>query len=480
MNALLSPLLLIPALPLASQQEEPRPLFDEGPLVIEGHIMNANGAKVLFQNMEIVGETEHVTYVDEEGHFELRVDVLSPHESQLSVGGQVLRLFAAPRDTIAVSADLEDFEGTLAFKGAKAGTHRSMNALAKALLERQAQEDFGTKKEELGPGEFKAFASAFFASLDAEVKSIEENHAPERHGRAWMRTFLKYKHGEELLEYGWHHADILPEDYHDFGAALLRRGPHDLECPQYYDDFMPKFHLMHRLAQLEDYPRIMAQFREQTEAGMGTVFEYLDAKIEDEQVKRLLVTQLMTRFVEFDHAGADGLFELYSRIVPDDTSQSFIRRRISARFELEPLVASLGDLQDSALLGELFKEIGAAHRDKVIYMDIWATWCGACISTFPDSKRLAEELSGSAVQPIYLCINSPRETWDADSRKYGLPADASYYLTKEQSRELSRLFRYNAIPRYVIFDREGNIVDDNAKQPTSRALKGELLELAGD
>ena len=112
-------------------------------------------------------------------------------------------------------------------------------------------------------------------------------------------------------------------------------------------------------------------------------------------------------------------------------------------------------------------------------MDIWGTSCAACLSNLPFTKKLAKDLEGSAVDLIYVCVGSDRERWLAVSERFGVPSNGSYRLTGEQSRELSRLFRYNGIPRYVIFDREGEIVDHHAKQPSSSALKDELLEIAG-
>ena len=53
----------------------------------------------------------------------------------------------------------------------------------------------------------------------------------------------------------------------------------------------------------------------------------------------------------------------------------------------------------------------------------------------------------------------------------------SYLLTKDQSAILSEKFNLYGIPRYIIIDKNGNIVDENAKRPYSGALKTELMEL---
>lgn len=468
------------ASPDLQSQPEPAPLLAEGPVIIQGRVANADNPKVLLLNPELTGETEHVAYLDEEGRFEFRIGVLSPHDGSVRVGGARIELFLSPGDLISFEIDLERPDASLIFTGTRAGTNASLNAFISAFGARVAESDFGGRRDELPADEFKAFAREFFGDLESVVATIEETHQPDAEGRAWMRTFLKYKHGEELFEYGVDHADSLPPGYYDLDDELFRVGPFDLQCSQFYDDFVHQYHVGHVLRRHPDFPMIIEQFRSQTEEGVARTFAFIDREIEDELVKRLIVTQMMTDFVASDHVTAARLLDRYTSIVPDRASRNFIERRIDARRALRPLVSGLDDLARSEMLGELFREIRESHGGKVIYMDIWATWCAACVTTFPHSKRLAAELEGSGVQPIYLCTGSQREDWIALSRKHDLPADANYFLTVEQTRELSRILRYNGLPRYVILDRDGMIVDDHAKQPSSLALKDELIEFARD
>ena len=120
--------------------------------------------------------------------------------------------------------------------------------------------------------------------MDAEIEKIEQEHQPDRHGRAWMRNTLKYQHGEDLLEFGFGHVDSLPADYFDFDEELLTVGPYDFECSQYYDDFMPKYHIRHVLGQREDFALLVEQVERNDQEGMQSAFEYLHRHIEDELV----------------------------------------------------------------------------------------------------------------------------------------------------------------------------------------------------
>jgi thiol-disulfide isomerase/thioredoxin len=458
------------------------PLFEPGEVRIEGSISNAGNTRVLLINPEIVGEVEYLATLDEGGRFEFHVDVLSPHDAELRIDGQLIWIFVAPGETIRLRADMDDLETSLAFEGPGAGTNASMNVFRWRLRERTREQDFGQKKDELPPDEFMSFARTFFEAFEQEVESIEARYQPDPRGRAWMRNYLRFQLGEDLAEYATRRSDELPPDFFGFEPGLLDRRPQDLECSQFYGDgeFMSKYHIVYPLSRLPGWGSFLEQLSLQTEDGMRAGFEFLDRHLDDELVKRLIITQFMTRLIESELETAGRLFETYSAIVPDPSFHRFIRQRIEARTAFQPLVRSLDELAESDLIGSVFQRIRDDHGGTVIYMDIWATWCAACITTFPAAKQLARDLEGTGVQPIYVCTSSEQEAWAAMSSEHGLPEGASYFLTREQSRELRRLLRYTGLPRYVIFDRDGTIVDEHAKQPTSGALRAELLNIAGE
>jgi thiol-disulfide isomerase/thioredoxin len=81
-------------------------------------------------------------------------------------------------------------------------------------------------------------------------------------------------------------------------------------------------------------------------------------------------------------------------------------------------VNNLKELENSEPLGEIIREINTAHQGKVLYIDVWAAWCQACLNTFPSSKRLSDELKDVNVVQIYLCVQSAEENWREVSEKF--------------------------------------------------------------
>ncbi|WP_353718534.1 TlpA disulfide reductase family protein [Dyadobacter sp. 676] len=66
-------------------------------------------------------------------------------------------------------------------------------------------------------------------------------------------------------------------------------------------------------------------------------------------------------------------------------------------------------------------------RGKIVYVDIWATWCGYCIDEFPDSKKVQAEFQGND-QVAFLYVSVDRDTlaWKKMVAAGKVPGGAAY------------------------------------------------------
>lgn len=135
------------------------------------------------------------------------------------------------------------------------------------------------------------------------------------------------------------------------------------------------------------------------------------------------------------------------------------------------------------LLNQDGKEVRLEQfKGKVVYIDFWASWCGPCRQQFPFSKKLHESLSKKQLEKIvflYISIDDNEENWKKAIDQNQLQGIQG--ISKGGwSSEVCKFFNISSIPRYMILDKTGNIVEENAKRPADETLRDDLLKLMAD
>jgi thiol-disulfide isomerase/thioredoxin len=114
----------------------------------------------------------------------------------------------------------------------------------------------------------------------------------------------------------------------------------------------------------------------------------------------------------------------------------------------------IGRLPDNWAITDLDgKEITAGDlRGKVVFLNVWATWCGYCIKEMPSIRALSESMRGSDVVFVILS-EEPIKTVASFVKKenWGLPV----YVTEEG---LPPVLKTRGIPATFVINRRGEIV----------------------
>ncbi len=112
------------------------------------------------------------------------------------------------------------------------------------------------------------------------------------------------------------------------------------------------------------------------------------------------------------------------------------------------------------------------NAGKVIFVDFWATWCEPCMQSMPVSAKLRAMYPN--VTFLYLSVDDDRAAWIETEDELGL--HDSYRVTNRSSSSFvaNSLGGLTSVPRYLVFDREGNMVYDRAPIPSG--LLGMLFE----
>lgn len=112
-----------------------------------------------------------------------------------------------------------------------------------------------------------------------------------------------------------------------------------------------------------------------------------------------------------------------------------------------------------------------------IYVDMWASWCGPCITEIPKSVQLKEQLQNDKLVFLYLSIDDDPEKWKnlIKEKHYDKWAD-SYLLERGTKSNWVKHFNIESIPRYILLGQKAETLSFNAISPSSPEVKDLILD----
>jgi len=115
---------------------------------------------------------------------------------------------------------------------------------------------------------------------------------------------------------------------------------------------------------------------------------------------------------------------------------------------------------------ELLSKIIEKHKNKVIYLDIWATWCSPCRDAMEMVKPLKKTMEGKDVAFVYLCGRCSKGGWENFLKKHQVKGD-HYFLDDKQYSQISSKFGITGIPHFVLINKKGEVEIPKAPGPWS-------------
>lgn len=112
-------------------------------------------------------------------------------------------------------------------------------------------------------------------------------------------------------------------------------------------------------------------------------------------------------------------------------------------------------------------------RGKFVYVDVWATWCGPCRAEIPSLKKIEERYHSKKIEFVSISIDDKKdyEKW----RKFVTDKQlGGVQLYADGTSEFIKYFAVNSIPRFILIDPDGNVLDSDAKRPSDDKLQVQL------
>ncbi len=115
---------------------------------------------------------------------------------------------------------------------------------------------------------------------------------------------------------------------------------------------------------------------------------------------------------------------------------------------------------------------GVSHKlseffGKVIFIDLWATWCGPCCAEIPYMEKMVEHYKDDdRIQFVSISLDRDRKAWE-DKVKEDKPAWPQFNASREEDKLISSQWGVASIPRFLIINADSTICNNDAFRPSS-------------
>lgn len=446
--------------------------------------------------------------VDSTGNFYQNVPVNYSTEAYIIYKTSFIILIQ-PQDTLNFILDgstnsISQVLESIQFKGNRAETNQGITFFQKMYFSNDKRNKLSSERlaaaKNLDHNEYKEYLKDESRIENLIYEDFINNIQPNEESKQWVNTNITNEYYNRLRSYARDHAEenklstfdsswIIPPFYYTQLKERLPITTAELNNVQSINSFANGFRyyisecLEKENKQVEQWGRLPA----------GNLYgppEILDSLlltgiiqfVPDSLLRQIMLTQHFNNSLENQNIKP---YENMYAIVDKYITLPFLKIPLhtlyietKARIE-NPKLYSEAVLKEalSSEVKEIFKEILANNKGKVVYMDVWATWCGPCLEQMPNSKKLEQNFKDKNVSFVYLCVNSDKAKYLATLDKLQLGGQ-HYFLTNQQSRDLFKMFDMPGIPYYILVDKEGTIKEQgNHLRPDMMYSKFQKMEL---
>ena len=382
---------------------------DPNKITIEGSITNPVSDELVFN----FTDTSYETRVDANGDFKITLNQDSAQYVTL-LHGESTRMFIKPGDNIEIHFDTKEFDETMTYKNSPESSF-----LAYKLISAEEKDFYGESLYLADEVSYELELEKYKTNLMQRLDRFENGYfkrTEEKSINASIERYLKRKKSfsdrtEEERLYLWETSKLSKEyNFYDL-LSTLNNAEFDENLIEYEKKMKSA---LEPLKKLNDY-----------EKELGKITK--------------IVASWRERKDDYDNMPNDG-----------DMSIDFSYPNIA---------------------GEMISL--SSFRGRLVYIDVWATWCGPCIAELPSLERLQKDYENMDIVFLSVSVDTDKEAWEKMLTEDQLDG---VQLWADGWSQITKSYAIFGIPRFMLVDRSGELIAVDAPRPSSNEIRSMIDE----
>jgi thiol-disulfide isomerase/thioredoxin len=391
----------------------------------------------------------------------------------IKVAKSQIQLFVGPGESLSITLSMEEDELDAQYAGSLAAAKNASMQIQKDVL---GQYPYNNPYAFYGMGvdSFQFYIDQAMNSMDSLLQDLSKKQ-PE-----WadiVKSHMGYRINDYAVNYPVYHPSVAKLDSFDVD-------------PAYWDNFAVQFSVFEeKLLQLESkqsltysyvqnlYYASTDTFIKDDSTRIATLFHWADSIYNSEALQKTFKVSLLDEQITYGGVGSfsDWLTEQVYAFTEDEDRKAKLLSKITDWEKIAqgaPAPDFTGQTVDSTTIAL------SDLKGKVVYVDVWATWCGPCRQEIPHLETMYEKYAEEEnLALVSVSIDSDYDAWYKMVTEDNM-GGIQLFTENAWESDLNQSYLIQAIPRFLLIGKDGNIISADAPRPSSKEEIYSLIEEA--
>lgn len=454
--------------------------IEKGRVTISGIVkgQNQNGSVITLQSANFLLQEELLTQVlDSTGRFSFQLETLNFQNVFLDYNNQQFTLLVAPNDSLHLVLQKPTAENASYEIIAFSGTNPKPSEESYQFSKWKKFKNFVPECKGKNTSEYLQDIAAHMEKEDAALQQFSVKFHPTKAFRNWAKNHMIYSNANYLMDYKFHHFSNGTK----FNGDLFDLNLFPVANQQAIQSSMFGYHLWHYATDkyIQNDTTVLKLIQQnKAEAAYPKVIENLTIKEKPGFCRDIMCFLLFNAWLKESKSAFDVVWANHQNAIQNKKLFNLLaQKKKEAETQDNFNISNLDPKTNSEkeITGDFFTELRKKHKGKVIYIDIWAAWCGPCRSEIPHSIQIQNQFKNKPVAFVNLCMSSEKSDWQKIVNEAHFSGD-NYYFSKTQSQLYKERLKWKGFPTYMLIDKNGDIIERNAPRPSEKEALSKLLE----
>ncbi|MDT8347652.1 MAG: TlpA disulfide reductase family protein, partial [Flavobacteriaceae bacterium] len=398
------------------------------------------------------------------GDFKLSFEAEHAEYFDFFAGNKGFRLYLKPGDSIYLTANLNNLPGTTQISGDRVNENTFAKHKIKVLAENNLLNYNSLTEYQVQ--DFLSKKSSTIQQIRRDLDSMSNSLALDEQFVAAEKEALKFKDLELDFLYPiyYKHYNAISPDSSSYPYASIddRILNISLDNPDliFYNEYNS---VAQRKLYLIRQNNNDQEVEESADAYLQGIYEIVDANLNNQSVKEYLKFIVLNDILSFTTPHeVEQEIDAFLSFNNNPVYQKIIAEEKKAWDHLKP-GSSILDVEFENSDGS--KTSLADLNGKIVYIDLWATWCKPCIAEHPFWDALVEEYKNKPIAFVAISVDQNKEAWKNYLSTQKL-SGTHWYLPESIREDFAEFIKLDGIPRYLLLDTSQRIINSNAMRPS--------------